>query len=104
MVTLRKSKVQPLSLYPKDPVNPTGVTLNQKTASVVVGATKQLTATVEPENADDKTVTWTSSDETKATVDSNGLVTAVAEGSATITAETVNGIEATCAVTVNAAK
>lgn len=78
--------------------------MNQKTASVAVGATKQLTATIEPENADNKTVTWSSSAEEFATVDSNGLVTAVAEGSATITAKTSNNLTATCAVTVNAAK
>lgn len=78
--------------------------MNQKTASVAVGATKKLTATVEPEDADNKTVTWSSSAEEFATVDSNGLVTAVAEGSATITAKTSNNLTATCAVTVNAAK
>ena len=93
-----------LSLYPSEPVDPTEVTLNQKTASVAVGATKQLTATVLPENADDKSVTWTSSNITVAQVDDKGLVTAVKEGTATITVKTVNGLEATCAVTVNAAK
>ena len=43
-----------LSLYPKDPVLVTGITLSQKTATGNVGATKQITATIEPENADDK--------------------------------------------------
>lgn len=91
-----------LSLYPKDPVLVTGITLSQKTATGNVGATKQITATIEPENADDKTVTWSSSNESVTTVDSNGLITFVAEGTATITAKTsVEGVEATVAVTVN---
>lgn len=94
-----------LSLYPKDPVLVTGITLSQKTATGNVGATKQITATIEPENADDKTVTWSSSNESVATVDSNGLITFVAEGTATITAKTsVEGVEATVAVTVNPAQ
>lgn len=93
-----------LLLYPSEPVDPTEVTLNQKTASVAVGATKQLSATVLPENADNKNVTWSSSNEGVATVDANGLVTAIAEGTANITAKTVNNLEAKCAVTVNAAK
>lgn len=59
-----------------------------------------MTATVEPANAENKTVTWTSSDDTIATVDSNGLVTAVKAGTATITATTVNNIMGNCALTV----
>lgn len=93
-----------LLLYPSEPVDPTEVTLNQKTASVAVGATKQLTATVLPENAADKSVTWSSSNDAVATVDANGLVTAVAEGTADIKAKTSNNLEAKCVVTVNAAK
>ena len=92
------------SLYPKDPVNPTGLTLSQKTATGAVGATKQITATVEPENATDKTVTWSSDNEAIATVNFDGLITFVAEGTANIKAKTSNGIEATVAVTVNPAK
>ena len=56
-----------------------------------------------PEDADDKTVTWTSSNEEVATVE-NGLITAIGAGSATIKAKTVNGLEATLAATVNAAE
>lgn len=92
-----------LQLHPNAPQQPTGVSLNQKTATGAVGTTKQLTATVEPENAEDKTVTWESSDPAVATVDVNGLVTFVAEGTATITAKTVNDLTATCAVTVSPA-
>ena len=92
-----------LSLYPKNPVIPTGLTLSQKTATGAVGATRQITATIEPADTDDKTVTWSSSNETVATVDGNGLITFIGEGTATITARTSNGIEATVAVTVNQA-
>lgn len=79
----------------------TSVSLNKQTASVVVGASETLTATVLPAEAS-QTVTWTSSDDTKATVDGGGVVTAVAVGTATITATTANGKKATCAVTVTA--
>lgn len=61
----------------------TSLTVDPKTAEMVVGATQQLTATTEPANAE---VTWTSSDTNVATVDANGKVTAVGVGTATITA------------------
>lgn len=62
------------------------ITLNYSTASMLVGETLQLTATITPDNATDKTVTWTSSDGGAASVDQNGLVTALEQGDATITA------------------
>ena len=62
------------------------ITLSHDTASMLVGETLQLTATVTPDNATDKTVTWTSSDGGAASVDENGLVTALEQGDATITA------------------
>lgn len=78
----------------------TGVTLNKSTASIGVGDTETLTATVAPANALDKSVTWTSSNTDVATVD-NGVVTAIAAGSATITVTTTDGgCTATCTVTV----
>ncbi len=81
----------------------TGVTLNKSTATLTsAGATVQLTATVTPSNASNKNVTWRSSNTSVATVSSIGLVTAVANGIATITATTADGsnINATCIVTV----
>lgn len=80
---------------------PTAVTLNKQSTSIVAGANADITATVTPAEASQE-VTWNSSDETKATVDTTGKVTAVAAGKATITASTSNGKEATCEVTVTA--
>ena len=76
-----------------------GITLNHTEASLVEGETLTLKATVSPDDATDKTVTWTSSNESVATVDNNGVVTAVAAGTATITA-TAGDYSATCVVTV----
>jgi phi13 family phage major tail protein len=63
-----------------------GVFLDKTTASVAVGSTVQLAATVLPSNATDKAITWTSSDTNKATVDATGKVTGKAAGAVTITA------------------
>ncbi len=83
----------------------TGVTLNYEAKDVFLGGTLALAATVEPSAARNKTVTWASSDETIATVDANGLVTAVALGTATITVTTVSGGEtASCNITVQPVK
>lgn len=66
-----------------------------------MGATETLSATVSPETATDKTVKFTSSDETIATVTPiQGKVTGVKAGTATITATTMNGETATCEITV----
>ena len=83
-------------------VSVTGVTLNKTSTSLYVGDTETLTATVEPSDATNRAVTWTSSDSTVATVDQNGLVTALARGTAVITATTADGGKtASCTVTVS---
>ena len=74
------------------------VSLNLTEITIEVGETEALVATVNPDNADDKTVTWSSSDEAVATV-ADGVVTAIAEGSAVITAS-AGGKSASCTVTV----
>ncbi len=83
------------------PVPVSGVSLNKDSTSLTVGDTETLTATVKPEDATNKAVTWTSSNSTVATVDQNGVVTAVAPGTATITVTTQDGNHTdTCTVTV----
>ena len=86
-----------------DPVLVESVTLGKTELALVINeADVTLTATVKPDDASDKTVTWTSDKPEVATVDANGKVHAVAVGTATITA-TANdgsGVTATCAVTV----
>ncbi len=80
----------------------TGVSLKPNTLSLKVGKAEALSAVVIPANADNKTVSWSTSDNSVATV-ADGLVTAVKEGSATITVTTADGGKtATCAVTVTA--
>jgi len=82
----------------------TGVTVSPTSASISTGATTQLTATVAPSNATNKAVSWSSSNTGVATVNSSGLVTGVAAGSATITVTTQDGSKtATSAITVTAA-
>ena len=92
---------------PENPGNPetvsvTNVSLDKTSVELAEGDDVTLIATVSPDNATNKTVTWNSSDETVATV-ANGKVTAVKAGTATITVTTEDGSKtATCEVTVNA--
>ena len=78
------------------------VSLNKTSTTLTVGDTETLTATVQPDGASNRTVTWTSSNPSVATVDASGTVTAVSEGTANITVTTEDGnFTATCEVTVN---
>lgn len=83
-------------------VKVTGITLNKTNASVVKGKTVALTATVTPDTATDKTIKWTTSNKNVATVSPDGVVTAVAAGTAIITATAADdsGVKATCKITV----
>ena len=88
---------------PPAPVDVTGVTLSENSITVGEYKTYTLSATVMPNNATDKSVTWSSSDANVATVDSNGVVSGVASGDATITVTTVDGgYTAQCSVSVSA--
>lgn len=79
------------------------VALNKETLDLVVGNNETLVATISPDNATYKGVSWISSDASIAKVDANGKVTAVAPGTATITVKTNDGEKvATCTVTVRA--
>ena len=82
------------------------ITLNKTATSIKVGATETLSVTaVAPDNATDKTYTWKTSDASKATVDQDGKVTAVAAGTVTIYAEANDGsgVKGNCTVTVTPA-
>lgn len=80
----------------------TGVTVSPATTTLSIGATQQLTPTVAPANATNKTVTYSSNNTSVATVNGSGLVTAIASGSATITVTTQDGAKtATAVITVN---
>lgn len=82
-------------------VRPEAVSIDE-TLTLSIGGTATLTPTYTPSDANtDTEITWTTDAATVATVDNNGVVTAVGPGTATITATTANGKEATCAVTVN---
>ena len=83
----------------KEIIDVTSISLDQNTLELYEGTSATLSATVLPENATDKTITWSSSNTTVATVDSNGKVEAISSGSATITA-TAGGFSASCTVTV----
>ena len=78
----------------------TSVTLNKKTLNLKVGETGKLSATVLPDSAADKSITWSSSNTDVASVSSSGTVTAKKAGTAVITATAVNGKNASCTVTV----
>ena len=79
----------------------TGVSLNKTSLTLKQTETETLVVTVSPSNATDKSVVWSSSDSTIASVDQNGKITAVSVGKATITVKTNNGgFTAACAVTV----
>lgn len=76
------------------------VSLSQATAEMIIGETVQLTASVQPSNATDKSIVWASSKQSVATVSSSGVVTAIAEGTSTVTAS-AGGKSATCTITVS---
>ena len=79
----------------------TGVALNKTTLSLAVAAKETLIVTVEPTDATDKTVTWSSADIGVATVSNTGEVTGVAAGTTDVTVTTTDGNKtASCAVTV----
>jgi len=80
-----------------------GITLNETNVNLSEGEEYQLTATVLPANATNKSVTWKSSQSSVVKVDDNGVITAIAVGDATITCTATDGsdISATCTVTVS---
>lgn len=82
-----------------DVIGVESIVLNREQVTLDIGATAKLTATVKPVNANDKTVTWESDNPSVATIDQNGKITAVKDGTATITAK-AGGRTVTCPVVV----
>lgn len=84
-------------------IDVTSVTLDKTSLTLLVDSTYTLVATIAPDTASYQDITWSSSDEKVATVDKDGFVTAIAAGTATITAQSTNEeVSAVCEVTVNA--
>ena len=80
-------------------VEVTDISLNKNSLGLIIGNSDTLTANITPSNATNKSVTWSSSNSSIISVDNSGKVTAKAIGSATITAKTANGKEASATVT-----
>ena len=100
--TIKETTILSVVLVPV--VEAENITLNVSSKELEVGKTTTLKATITPENATDKSITWSSDKDSVATVDNNGKVTAIAAGTAVITASTTNGeLTATCTITVKAA-
>lgn len=92
----------PVKVIVKAPIEVESVTIEGDFDDLLIGESTTLTAVVEPKNAENAAVSWSSNDEEVLTVDSNGKVTAVGGGSAEITASTPNGKEDTCEIYVDA--
>ena len=88
------------NIYGIGDVDARSITLNRTEATLRASETVDLVATILPETTTDKSVIWKSSNESIATVDVNGKVTAVKVGNATITATAASGVTASCAITV----
>ncbi len=82
-----------------NPIEASSITLDRTSATLSAGETLTLTATVTPDNATDKTVTWSSSNNNVATV-VDGTITAVSVGKATVTVRTNNGLSSSCQIDV----
>lgn len=99
----RASELRDVSEFTTQPIKVTDVSLDKTTLSLDTGKTGQLKATVAPANATNKGLNWASDNESIATVDSNGKVTAVKAGTANIKVGTKDGNKsAQCKVTVTA--
>lgn len=95
-------EIQLYAYWTPNIINVTDITLSDFTANLWVGETKTLTATITPAAASNTNVIWSSSNESIATVSSDGIITAVDKGSCTITCTAADGsgITSTCDVTV----
>lgn len=102
VLTEAEKAYRTLTIKEPEPVKVSKLKLNKTESTLLVKQTAQLTATVEPENADNKKVTWTSSKPSVATVSSSGKVTAKKAGTTVISALAADGsgVKAVCTITV----
>ena len=82
------------------PVEPASISIDKTEMTIKVGETDTLIATVLPDTADNKSIVWTSGDESVASVDSDGNVMGIKVGETIVTATTVNGLTASCTIFV----
>ena len=95
-----KCKVSVKTPNKKKIINPSSIRLNRSSASIDIGSSYTLTATISPSNVSNKTIKWTSSNTSIATVSANGKVVAKSKGTCYIYATTLNNKKASCKVSV----
>ena len=102
LITVDGGDIKKTGTIKTEPPKVTSIILDKTTIELVKGGTDVITATVMPEEAIDKTLTWTSSNEDVVTIDNSGNITAIGEGVAIITATSneVDTVTATCNITV----
>lgn len=102
LITTEGTDTKETGTIKTEPPKVTSITLDKTNIELLKGGTDTITASVLPENALDKTLTWTSSNEEVVTVDGEGNITAIGEGVAiiTVTSNEVNSVTASCNITV----
>lgn len=99
-IMLSKSGASDSFLITVNEIPVSTVTMSKTELVMEKGDTEDLTATISPENATNKDVEWSSSDDSVVTVDQRGKVRAVSLGKAVVTAKSVNGVEGKCEISV----
>ena len=102
--TIESSKEEQKTTETPAPAVAESINIALEKNSLILGEKLTIKADIFPENAEDKTIIWSSSDTTVASVDNNGIVTPVGDGQATITAETSNGKSASTEISVDGSK
>ena len=100
-ISVKLPEVKPVVKPIVKPVEVSSITLRETDCTIAVNTSLQLNATVLPTNASNKTITWSSSDNSIAKVDKNGVVKGIKPGKVTITVKTSNNKTATCIIRVN---
>ena len=101
IINRSNNSIEEITYNKKDPIHIDSITLNKNNISMIKGNTDLIVASIQPSNTtDDKTITWSSSNNNVVTVTNSGVIIAKEIGNATITATTSNNKTATCNVTV----